>query len=88
MVVIPGVANAACRILSKPTTEQSPGIAIPRYLDGMPGATGDSIANKTGALDAVRNDVAAISTQNGVVLLSVFRFNTPTIRGHRTRKLN
>jgi beta-lactamase class A len=49
--------------------------AIPRYLDGMPGATGDSIANKTGSLDAVRNDVAAVSTKNGMVIISAFTFN-------------
>lgn len=48
---------------------------IPRYLDGMPGATSDSIANKTGSLDAVRNDVAAISTKNGMVIISAFTFN-------------
>lgn len=49
--------------------------AIPRYLDGMPGATSDSTANKTGSLDAVRNDVAAISTKNGLVIISAFTFN-------------
>jgi beta-lactamase class A len=49
--------------------------SIPRYLDGMTGATSDSIANKTGSLDAVRNDVAAVSTTNGVVILSAFTFN-------------
>jgi beta-lactamase class A len=49
--------------------------AIPHYLDGMPGATSDSIANKTGSLDAVRNDVAAISTKNGMVVISAFTFN-------------
>jgi len=49
--------------------------AIPRYLDGMPGATSDSFANKTGSLDAVRNDVAAISTKNGIVIISVFTYN-------------
>jgi beta-lactamase class A len=49
--------------------------AIPRYLDGMAGATSDSIANKTGSLDAVRNDVAAISTKNGMVIISAFLFN-------------
>ncbi len=49
--------------------------AIPRYLDGMPGATGDSIANKTGSLDAVRNDVAAVSTKKGMVIISAFTFN-------------
>ena len=50
-------------------------IAIPRYLDGMPGATGNSIANKTGSLDAVRNDVAAISTKNGLAIISAFTSN-------------
>jgi len=48
--------------------------AIPRYLDGMKGATGDSIANKTGSLDAVRNDVATVSTKNGLVVISCFTF--------------
>lgn len=46
--------------------------AIPRYLDFLPGATETSIANKTGALDAVRNDVAAVSTPHGIVLISCF----------------
>jgi len=49
--------------------------AIPRYLDGMPGATSDSITNKSGSLDAVRNDVAAVSTKNGMVIISAFTFN-------------
>ena len=49
--------------------------AIPRYLDVMPGATSDSIANKTGSLDAVRNDVAAISTKNGIVIISAFTYD-------------
>ena len=49
--------------------------AIPRYLDGMPGAHSDSIANKTGSLDAVRNDIAAIATKNGLVCISAFTFN-------------
>jgi beta-lactamase class A len=48
--------------------------AAPRYLDIMPGATGDSIANKTGSLNAVRNDVAAISTKNGIVVIAAFTF--------------
>lgn len=49
--------------------------AVPRYLDGMPGATGDSIANKTGSLNAVRNDVAAVSTRNGLIVISCFTYN-------------
>jgi beta-lactamase class A len=49
--------------------------AIPRYLDGMAGATGDSILNKSGSLDAVRADVGAVSTKNGIVVISCFTFN-------------
>ena len=49
--------------------------AVPRYLEGLPGATGDSITNKTGSLNAVRNDVAAISTKNGLVVISCFTFD-------------
>jgi len=48
--------------------------AIPRFLDGMAGAKGDSIANKTGSLDAVRNDVAAVSTKQGVVVIAAFTY--------------
>ena len=48
---------------------------IPRYLDTLPGATSTSIASKTGSLNAVRNDVAAISTSNGMVLLSIFTYD-------------
>ena len=49
--------------------------AIPRYLDRLPGYTDASIANKTGALNAVRNDVAAISTPTGIVIISAFTYN-------------
>jgi beta-lactamase class A len=48
--------------------------AIPRYLDGMAGAKGDSIANKTGSLDAVRNDVGAVSTKRGMVVIAAFTY--------------
>jgi beta-lactamase class A len=66
---------ALCDVALKMLHVQFYRSAIPRYLDGMPGATSDSIANKTGSLDAVRNDVAAISTKNGMVIISVFTFN-------------
>jgi beta-lactamase class A len=66
---------ALCEVALKMLNVQFYRSAIPRYLDGMPGVTSDSIANKTGSLDAVRNDVAAISTKNGTVILSVFTFN-------------
>jgi beta-lactamase class A len=64
-----------CQVALKMLHVQFYRSAIPRYLDGMPGGTSDSIANKTGSLDAVRNDVAAISTKNGMVVISVFTFN-------------
>jgi beta-lactamase class A len=48
---------------------------VPHYLDTMPGATGDSIASKTGSLNAVRNDVAAVSTKHGVVVISCFTYD-------------
>jgi beta-lactamase class A len=67
--------QALCNVALKMLNVQFYRNAIPRYLDGMPGATGDSIANKTGSLDAVRNDVAAISTKNGTVIISAFTFN-------------
>lgn len=46
---------------------------IPRYLEGgdaPPGIT--AIANKTGALNQVRNDVGAIFTKHGTIVLSAF----------------
>jgi beta-lactamase class A len=70
------VADAAlCDVAMKMLRVQFYRSAIPRYLDGMPGVTSDSIANKTGSLDAVRNDVAAVSTTNGIVIISAFTFN-------------
>jgi beta-lactamase class A len=46
---------------------------IPRYLEPMDTSEhGSAIANKTGALDAVRNDVALISTRSGPVVIAAF----------------
>ncbi len=70
----PGDA-ALCAIALKMLHLQFYRSTIPRYLDGLPGTTGDSIASKTGSLNAVRNDVAAISTKNGMVILAVFTFD-------------
>jgi beta-lactamase class A len=66
---------ALCEVALKMLHVQFYRSAIPRYLDGMPGTKSDSIANKTGSLDAVRDDVAAISTKNGMVIVSAFTFN-------------
>jgi beta-lactamase class A len=52
---------------------QSDRAGIPRYLENPDTTEGDSaIANKTGAVDHARNDVAAITTKHGVIILSAF----------------
>jgi beta-lactamase class A len=42
---------------------------IPRYLGSV------VVANKTGALDEVRNDVAAVYAPNGTVIISAFTYD-------------
>ncbi|MFN2527155.1 MAG: serine hydrolase [Candidatus Baltobacteraceae bacterium] len=56
------LCGAAINML-KGQTDQ---IAIPRYLSNV------VVANKTGALDAVRNDVAILYAQNGPIIISAF----------------
>ena len=47
--------------------------SLPRYLESLDTSEHRSaIANKTGALDAVRNDVALISTKQGPVVVAAF----------------
>jgi beta-lactamase class A len=49
---------------------------VPRYLEAADSSEEESaIANKTGALNAVRNDVAAIATKNGLVIVSIFTWD-------------
>jgi len=46
---------------------------IPRYLEKLDTTEGDSaIADKIGALDHVRNDVGAVYTKHGVIVISAF----------------
>jgi beta-lactamase class A len=48
----------------------------PRYLEPIDTSEeGSAIANKTGALDAVRNDVDAVATKNGLIFLSIFTWD-------------
>jgi len=71
----PGDA-ALCGFARYILESQSDRNGIPRYLEAIDTTDhGSDIANKTGALDAVRNDVAAISTKNGVVILSIFTYD-------------
>lgn len=47
--------------------------SLPRYLEALDiSEHGSAIANKTGALDQVRNDVALIATKNGPVVIAAF----------------
>ena len=47
--------------------------SIPRYLEKLDTTEGDSaIANKSGALDHVRNDVGAVTTKHGTIVISEF----------------
>jgi beta-lactamase class A len=49
---------------------------VPRYLEPVDTSEeGSAIANKTGALNEVRNDVDAIATKNGLVTLSIFTWD-------------
>jgi beta-lactamase class A len=48
----------------------------PRYLEPVDTSEeGSAIADKIGALDAVRNDVDAVATKNGLVILSIFTWD-------------
>ncbi len=49
--------------------------SIPRYLETLDTSEGESsIANKTGALDAVRNDVGVVYTKHGPIVISEFTY--------------
>ena len=49
---------------------------VPRYLEPVDSSEeGSAIANKIGALDEVRNDVDAIATKNGLLILSIFTWD-------------
>lgn len=48
---------------------------IPRYLESQDTTDRPSaIANKTGSLDAVRNDVGVVFTKHGPILISAFTY--------------
>lgn len=61
--------DAVCNTALTMLKEQSDRDAIPRYLN--PGLT---VANKTGALDNVRNDVAIIYAAQGPIVMSAFTY--------------
>jgi beta-lactamase class A len=49
---------------------------LPRYLEAKDSAQADAaMGNKTGSLDAVRNDVGLVSTKAGPIVLSIFTYD-------------
>jgi beta-lactamase class A len=50
--------------------------SLPRYLESLDTSEkGSAIANKTGALDQVRNDVALIASVNGPIVIAAFTWD-------------
>lgn len=49
---------------------------LPRYIESLDTSEhGSAIANKTGALDRVRNDIALIASKNGPIVIAAFTFH-------------
>lgn len=59
------ICNSALSMLKNQTDRD----AIPRYLGNI------EVANKTGALDDVRNDVAIVYAKNGPIIISAFTYD-------------
>jgi beta-lactamase class A len=65
--------KAVCAVALTMLRNQFYRFGVPRYIEALDSShTGSAIANKTGSIDAARNDVAAIATKNGTLILSVF----------------
>jgi len=62
-----------CGALLHMLRQQQDRNSLPRYIEALDTSDhGSAIANKTGALDQVRNDVALIATKNGPVVIAGF----------------
>jgi len=69
---LPGDAKICASLLHMLRNQQDKD-SLPRYLETLDTSEhGSAIANKTGALDAVRNDIALISTKKGPVVIAAF----------------
>jgi len=72
----PSVDGPLCGALLHMLRNQQDRDSLPRYIESLDTSEqGSAIANKTGALNAVRNDVALIATKNGPVVISAFTFD-------------
>ena len=68
------VSPAACDRMLKILGHQMDNDAFPRYTSTIPGVTW---YHKTGALDAVRNDVGIAQTPAGPIVLAGFAYDSP-----------
>jgi len=67
--------SALCGTLLHMLRIQQDRDSLPRYIESLDTSEhGSAIANKTGALDQVRNDVALISTRAGPIVIAAFTF--------------
>ncbi len=65
--------GAICGAMLTMLREQQDRDGLPRYLETLDTSEqGSAIGNKTGALDAVRNDVAVIATKAGPIVIAAF----------------
>jgi beta-lactamase class A len=65
-----------CGALLHMLRQQQDRDSLPRYLEALDTSEhGSAIANKTGALDQVRNDVALIATKGGPVVIAAFTWD-------------
>jgi len=60
--------RALCDAAVTMLKHQTDGNSVPRYLTGV------DVANKTGSLDDVRNDVAIVYAKNGPIVISAFTY--------------
>ena len=65
--------------------------SIPRYIETLDSSeTGSAIANKTGGINAARNDVAIVAGKTGPMIISIFTYDnqdqtwTPDVEGELT----
>ena len=67
--------DAICSVALKMLKGQFYRDGIPRYLEKLDSSeTGTGVANKTGSLDAVRNDVAIVAGKSGPIVISIFTY--------------
>jgi beta-lactamase class A len=67
--------GALCDVMLKMLRDQFYRNGIPRYIEGLDSSeSGSAIANKTGAVDASRNDVGLVASKNGLIVISAFTY--------------